>query len=53
MGWYDFTWNLAQSGQIDELDKEVAELKEKVEVLKEWVDYLHNEIKVLKDAQTK
>lgn len=53
MGLYDYMWNAAQSGQIRELDKEVAELKEKVEVLKEWVDYLHDEIKELKNAQTK
>jgi archaellum component FlaC len=53
MGWYDYMWNASQSGQIRELQEKVEELEKKTEVLKEWVDFLHNEIKVLKDAQTK
>ncbi len=48
MGAFDFVWNAHQSGQLDDLEKEIETLQKQVLILKEWVDYLNNELKTLK-----
>lgn len=52
MGAFDYVWNVSQSGQIQDLQDKVEELEKKTKMLKEWIDYLHNEIKVLKNERT-
>lgn len=44
MGAFNFVWDLAQSGQIHDMDKRVEDLEKKVEILKEWVDYLQKQL---------
>jgi phage shock protein A len=48
MGLFDFWWNVSQASELDEHDKEIKQLKEKVEILKQWVDHLQLEINQLK-----
>jgi len=48
MGALDFWWNAAQSNQIDKLEEEIETLQKQVVILKEWVDYLNNELIMLK-----
>ena len=51
MGAFDFMWDMAQSGQISNLEEKVEDLEKKVEILKEWVDYLEKELKELKSVR--
>jgi len=48
VGLYDFLWNTAQEGQINDLQDEVKQLQEKVAILKDWIDYLERELEELK-----
>jgi chaperonin cofactor prefoldin len=44
MSAFNFVWDLAQSGQIESVEKRVEDLEKKVEILKEWVDYLQKQL---------
>lgn len=43
MGALSFTINAIQSGQIDELQEEVASLTKRIEILEDWIRYLTSE----------
>lgn len=51
MGVWNFMVDMGQSAKLSEHDDEIADLKEKVEILKDWVDYLSEELKLLKSGE--
>ena len=44
MGALDFTWNMHQSGQIDDLDEKVEALEKDMATARAWVEYLNERL---------
>lgn len=42
MSVFNFIWDAAQDGHIDELTEEIEELKKRVQILEDWIRYLES-----------
>ena len=52
MGALDFTWNMAQSGQIDDLKECVEALEKDMETARVWIEHLTKRIEALENERT-
>lgn len=50
MSAFNFMWDLAQSGQIAELEERVEKLEEQNQILYEWVLYFKQRLEIDNDG---
>lgn len=53
MGVLDFTWNVAQSGQIGDLEERVEVLEKDMETARLWIEHLTKRIEALENVQNR